>query len=110
MNNQEIEYLDGGYPKDEHEDTDYNIDTLVETLVAMQNETHNPGYGNGTIKVMMDRKTWSSLNDNTKKYWDCIEPEEKEKFSTMPGIGTQILQTTRTMGTEWEDSTPQTTM
>ena len=29
---------------------------------------------------MMDRKTWGSLNDNTKKHWDCIEQDEKEKI------------------------------
>lgn len=29
---------------------------------------------------MMDRNTWNSLNDNTKKHWDCIKQAEKVKI------------------------------
>ena len=80
VNKQEIEYLDEEHIENNHGNTEYDLDTSVETLVVMENETHNPNYGNGPIKVMMDRRTWSSLNDNTKKHWDCIKQAEKEKI------------------------------
>ena len=80
VNQQEIEHVYEDYSVNNHETVEYDLDTPVEQLVVMQNETQNSNYANGPIKVMMDRKTWNSLNDNTKKHWDCIEQTEKEKI------------------------------
>jgi hypothetical protein len=71
---------------DEDEDDGYeayvhDMDTPVDVLTAMNNETYNrrtPMNNSGPRKVMMNKETWTALSKNDQTAWDTVSDSGKQ--------------------------------
>ena len=82
VNQQEIEFHDTENHGCEFDSTVHDMDTSVDELLVMQNETFNTSTRNNPRKVMMNRATWDKLSAKGKTIWDQLSQEDKELILT----------------------------